>query len=420
MLKLMKLLTAPLVLTLLFSFMVIYPYDGYEYSGIRRLARLQMIIQGQLKGSIPPPGGRKQFKDIKLNLISTRADSLKTFPPNNPELQKKIEALFPNRDESYSVAVLDISPGKKMRFASRQIDRQFAPGSVGKLLIAAGLFKELQRLYPDDVNKRLNLLKTHIIKADKWINVDTHEIPIFNSETNQFSFRAAKEGDSFTLFEWADHMLSQSANAAASIVWKELILMRKFGKSYPISYEAETQFFKTASKKELQDSAMSIVNDPVREIGIAEKDWRLGSFFTNTGKKIVPSSGSYATPRGLMQYLIALESGKVVDEWSSLEIKRLMYMTAKRIRYASSPALADDAVYYKSGSQYKCKPEEGFSCGKYKGNVENYMNSVAIVEKSEDRIYLVALMSNVLKKNSAVEHQSLATFIDRALWPKKK
>lgn len=120
-----------------------------------------------------------------------------------------------------------------------------------------------------------------------------------------------------------------------------------------------------------------------------------------------------------MQFLIALESGKVVDPWSSLEIKRLMYMTAKRIRYASSPALTNDAVYYKSGSLYRCKPEEGFVCGKYMGNVENYMNSVAIIEKPGDRVYLVSLMSNVLKKNSAVEHQSLATFIDRALWPIK-
>ena len=48
-------------------------------------------------------------------------------------------------------------------------------------------------------------------------------------------------------------------------------------------------------------------------------------------------------------------------------------------------------------------------------NVENIMNSVIIVEQPDGRIYLVGLMSNILKKNSAVEHQSLATFIDRIL-----
>ena len=90
-------------------------------------------------------------------------------------------------------------------------------------------------------------------------------------------------------------------------------------------------------------------------------------------------------------------------------------MTARRIRYASSPALANAAVYFKSGSLYRCKPEPDFICEKYKGNVENIMNSVIIVEHPDGKIYLVGLMSNILKKNSAVEHQSLATFIDRIL-----
>ena len=99
----------------------------------------------------------------------------------------------------------------------------------------------------------------------------------------------------------------------------------------------------------------------------------------------------------------------------SLELKKLMYMTARRIRYASSPDLAKAAVYFKSGSLYKCKPEPGFTCKKYMGNVDNYMNSVAIVEQPDGRVYLVALMSNVLKKNSAVDHQTIASQIDRIL-----
>ena len=43
------------------------------------------------------------------------------------------------------------------------------------------------------------------------------------------------------------------------------------------------------------------------------------------------------------------------------------------------------------------------------------MNSVAIVEQPDGRVYLVAVMSDAPYKNSAVEHQSLATFIDRIL-----
>lgn len=87
-------------------------------------------------------------------------------------------------------------------------------------------------------------------------------------------------------------------------------------------------------------------------------------------------------------------------------------MTDRRIRYATSPRLTKAAVYFKSGSLYKCKKEEGFECKKYMGNVENYMNSVAIVEHPDGTVYMVALMSNVLKKNSNIDHQTLATYID--------
>jgi hypothetical protein len=399
----------------LIEFIWSYPYNGYEHTGIRRLKRLQMIKDGQLKGTSLPIGGQKQITDIKLNLLGSRGDSLQFIPKEDAVLQKKIETLFPNRDESYSLALLDITSGKPFRFASRQMERQFSPGSVGKLAIVAGLFTELSRLYPDSTERRLALLKSRIVTADKWIIYDTHPIPVFNLETNQIIYRAVKEGDLFSLFEWTDHMLSASANSAASIVWKELILMRVFGNRYPVSYEEDNELFARTPKLELQKIALSVVNDPLRTIGIAEKDWQLGSFFTNTGKKMIPGAGSFASPKGLMQYLIALERGKIVDEWSSLEIKRLMYMTAKRIRYASAPALEKAAVYFKSGSQYKCRPEEGFECGKYMGNVQNYMNSVAIIEQPDGPVYLVVLMSNVLKKNSAVEHQTLATYINRLI-----
>ena len=393
-----------------------YPIDGYKWTGIRRLLRVSLIVEGKLKGTKPPAGALKSYNDIKLNLMNARGDSLAQLPAVDPALQKQIDALFPNRHESYSIAVLDITPGKPIQFARRQEDRQFPPGSVGKLAVAAGLFTELKNIFPDSTEKRRELLRNRMVVADKWIHVDSHEVPVFDPETNISKFRPAREGDVFSLYEWADHMLSASANSAASIVWKEVMLMRAYGKNYPPTREQEKEFFEKTKKSELTEIAMSVVNDPLQAIGISEEEWHLGSFFTNTGKRLVPGSGgSLGTPIGLIKYLVALERGKIVDAWSSLEIKRLMYMTAKRIRYASSPALTNCAVYFKSGSQYKCKPEEGFKCGKYMGNVENYMNSVAIVEHPEGSTYLVALMSNVLKKNSAVEHQTIATYVDRIL-----
>jgi hypothetical protein len=115
-----------------------------------------------------------------------------------------------------------------------------------------------------------------------------------------------------------------------------------------------------------------------------------------------------------MRYLLRLEQGRIVDVWSSREIKRLIYVTERRIRYASSPALAEAAVYFKSGSLFKCAREPGFTCKPYAGNVKNYMNSTAIIEspaKGRKLYYMTTLVTNILRKNSAAEHQALATQI---------
>jgi hypothetical protein len=120
-----------------------------------------------------------------------------------------------------------------------------------------------------------------------------------------------------------------------------------------------------------------------------------------------------------MRFLLHLEQGKVVDEFSSLEIKRLLYITQRRIRYASSPALYDAAVYFKSGSFYRCRTEPGFTCGKYRGNALNLLNSVAIVESPagdpNGLFYMVVMTSNVLKHNAAVLHQSIGTYLHRLI-----
>ena len=116
-----------------------------------------------------------------------------------------------------------------------------------------------------------------------------------------------------------------------------------------------------------------------------------------------------------MKFLIQIEQGNVIDEQSSLEMKRLMYMTDRRIRYAQSPVLKEAAVYFKSGSLYKCDRSKGEACGKYMGNVQNFMNSVIIVEHPNNKKYMVVLMTNVLRKNSASDHMYLAGSIDKLI-----
>lgn len=398
-----------------------YPIDGYTTTGIRRLLYLQMVKDGEIVGTLPKDGGLLSIHDIKLNLLGERGDSLEVLPKPDAVFQKSIDALFPVLDESYSIAVLEITEGYPIRFAKRKERLGYQPGSVAKLIVAAALFNELKKLYPDSFEKRQELLKTKFVRGGVWVNYDEHTIPVFNAESKKLVKRVAIEDDVFSLYEWADHMLSASNNGAASVVWREVLLMNVFGKDYPdLTEEQANEYFTKTPKSQLMTLSVEVVNEPIRNAGIEVEELRLGSFFTGSAKKIIPGSGgSLGTPVGFIKYLIAIERGKMVDEASSLEIKRLMYMTAARIRYASSPHLNTAAVYFKSGSLYQCKQEEGFVCQKYMGNVNNFMNSVIIVEHQNGTKYLVALMSNVLKRNSAVDHNALASKIEQVIRKKR-
>jgi len=126
---------------------------------------------------------------------------------------------------------------------------------------------------------------------------------------------------------------------------REAMLLRHFGKAYPPS-EAEIQrFFKDTPRAELTALYEKTFVEPLRRNGLDPAQFRQGSWFTAEGKQRVNGVGdSYGTARELMRYLLRMEQGRLVDEFSSREIKRLIYVTERRIRYASSPALAEAAV----------------------------------------------------------------------------
>jgi len=199
------------------------------------------------------------------------------------------------------------------------------------------------------------------------------------------------------------------------MVMRDAMLLRHFGREYPVTEERLHAFFKDTPGAELTRLFQQTFWEPITRNELKLDQIRQGSFFSAQGKRNVAGGGnSYATARSLMQLMLMMEQGRLVDEWSSRQLKRLLYMTERRIRYASAPELKDAAVYFKSGSLYKCKAEEGFTCGQYKGNVINYMNSVAIVEQEIEGSklhYIVIVISNVLRINSAQEHQSLGTAI---------
>ncbi|WP_047415815.1 serine hydrolase [Cellulophaga sp. Hel_I_12] len=414
--KKILLLAAAIILCLAFTSITLYPIDGYEQTGIKRLLRLELIKNGALKETTPlPEGAKKSWSDIQLNLSERASDSVGSFFQIDETFQKEINGLFRGLDKSYSLTVLDISDIDHIRYAKRNETAGYQPGSVGKLAVLIALFTQLEKIYPDSWESRTDLLKHKNVKAGVWGLTDEHTIPIYNIEKKTQIKRQVVASDVFSLYEWADHMLSVSNNGAASIVWREALLMAAFGQEYPeLTDEKALEYFKTTPKKELTDLANDVVNLPLRELGISHDEWRLGSFFTRGANTYVgDKGGSIGTPVGMMKFLVQLEQGQVVDAQSSLEMKRLMYMTDRRIRYAQSPSLKDAAVYFKSGSLYKCDRSNGQVCGKYMGNIQNFMNSVIIVEQPDNCTYMVVLMTNVLGKNSASDHMYLASAIDK-------
>lgn len=392
-----------------------YPIDAYQLTNIRRLDYIQQVVDGNIKGRLPVPGAMKSINDICLNLMNPMGDSLYVIPTPDPALQKALNSLFPSLNANYSVALLDITVGRPARYAGRKETAGYQPGSVGKLAVLLAVFTELAKIYPDSFALRQELLCTKEVRGGVWALTDEHTVSIFNTQTQILKKRTVQANDVFLLYEWLDYMMSVSNNGAAAVCWREAILMRAFGKDYPNLTGAKAEeYFKTTPKSELSELSINVVNEPLRALGIAHDEWRLGTMFTSGAcGRIPPKGGSIGTPLGLMKFLINMERGLAVDEESSLEMKRLFYMTDRRIRYASAPALRDAAVYFKSGSLYKCRREEGYSCAKYKGNVDNFMNSVAIIEHPDGTTYMVALMSNVRKKNSANDHMALAASIDK-------
>ena len=392
-----------------------YPLDGYGDTGIRRLEGVRLAQQGVVRDVKQPPGAMLNLAQVQPRLIGQTFD----LPAPDAAFTQRMSGVLTGNMDAYGVALLDLSDPAKPLYAEHRADHQQNVGSVGKLVVALALFQALADLYPDDVEARRKVLKTTMITADSFSQSDHHTVRMFDPASRTLTRRTVRIGDQATLYEWLDWMLSPSSNSAAGMVQREVMLLRHFGKAYPAP-EAEIQrFFNETSKGELSKLYAAAFHEPVTRNGLDIEHLRQGSFFTAGGKARVPGAGdSYGTARELMRFLLRLEQGRLVDVFSSTEIKRLIYLTEVRIRYASSPALAPAALYFKSGSLFQCKPEAGFSCKPYAGNVKNFMNSATVVESpAQDRklFYISTLVTNILRKNSAGEHQALATRIQGAL-----
>jgi hypothetical protein len=392
-----------------------YPLDGYEETQMLRLEAYRLAQTGKVRGRLLPPGALLPGDGIRLRLLD-RPDF--QIPAPDAELQASILALLGEDADGYGLAVLDLTDPSRPRYAEHNSERPQNPGSVGKLMVALAWFQALADVYPDDTSRRHALMLDARHAADSFIIHDSHKVPFWQPGDPGVEQRPIRAGDEGNLWTWLDWMASSSSNAAASTVMSQLILLKHFGARYPVPRQEAERFFRDTPKSKLSRAFLDAIQTPISRNGMDLAKLRQGSFFTREGKSRVPGTNSVSTPLELMRFLVALEKGQLVDAYSSLEIKRLLYLTEKRIRYGASPALRRAALYFKSGSLYNCREEPGFECGKYRGNVRNFLNSTTIIETDEpgrQLHYIVVLLSNVLKKDSAAIHKQLATEIHRLM-----
>jgi hypothetical protein len=392
-----------------------YPLDLSEATGITRLEAYRLGQKGRERvgGELLPKGALLPGSAIQLTLQDQPEFAI---PPPDPELGAQLRRALGPDAPYYSLALLDLTDPEHPRYAGVNPDQAQIPGSVGKIMVALAFFQALADLYPDDLEARRRVLRTTEVTADGFIRNDDHEVPFWKPGDPKVERRPIREGDVANLWTWLDWMISSSSNAAGSEVMAQLVLLRRFGRDYPVPAAQAAAFLAKTPKPELTRIYLGAMLDPIGKNGLDRRRLQQGSFFTREGKARIPGTGSTATAGQLLAYLVRMEQGRLVDPFSSLEIKRLLYLTEQRIRYASQPTLADSALYFKSGSLYSCKPEAGYACGKFLGNRLNYMNSMVLVE-TPDRTpplrYAVAVLSNVLKKNSADVHRALALEIHR-------
>ncbi|MDH5502024.1 MAG: hypothetical protein OEY72_13080 [Gammaproteobacteria bacterium] len=391
-----------------------YPLDGSEESGIRRL---QGYLLAQETPGAPKlwPGQLLGTAEIGLRLKDYTGPDFDELP-EDADLAGFLAKTLRNRDPSYSMVLIDMTNPDSIRWAGLRPDIRQNAGSVGKLVCMAALFHALAEAFPD-TEDRARVLRESVSPAGSWVSNEIHKVPKWDEKSQRNFHSIIVPSDKFRLSEWLDHAISASANGAGSIIWREAMLIRHFGAEYPKSFEESERFFNETPKKELFELAQALVTEPLAAAGIDTTSLQQGSFWTSNSKNKVPGRISFATPRELARLVFRIEQGRLVDSWSSLQMKKYMYLTKRRYRYSYAPELGSSAVFFKSGSLYSCKPEAGFRCDKYMGNDRNMMNSVAVVEGvgEAEPHYMAVLMSNVLKFNSAWDHSRIAAAVHETI-----
>ncbi len=382
-----------------------YPLDGYDETEISRL-------DGYFHSLLTDSGLQNLTAGALLSIteLKLKKPAIKSVPVRE-DLSLKSQILNIMPSGNVSLSLLNISDPANPQYVGINDNQQFIPGSIGKIMVATSLFDALAKIAPRSTEAREKILRERIITANEFIEKDEHVVPFWDETSRKIYFRPLQIGDQANLWTFLDWMLSASSNAAASMVMREVLLMNHFRKNYPPTQAEEMRFFASSVPQSILASSFS---RPMSALGFAPSRLFQASFFTARAKSLISGAGSSANTRDLVSLLLKIENGTLVDEFSSLEMKRLLYLTQHRERYVGVSVLNDAAVYFKAGSLYKC----GGSCEKYEGTKLNMLNAAVIVEDpvGKDRVhYLLALSTNIVRRNSEQIHKSIAANIHRII-----
>ncbi len=378
-----------------------YPLDEYGDTGIKRLEGLRRAVRTTPDAWVVSPGGEMPSSKVELSLAD-RPDF--RVPPADRTFSAELSQILGQDARGWSLAVLDLTYPDRPRFGVVNPDAHMNAGSAGKIVTALALLTAVGDVYPDPEDRE-RVLRETVVVADEFIRNDTHEVPWWEPDEKLVARRPIEEGDQGNLYQYLDWSLSNSSSAAAAIVQREALLLRRFGRAYPVDPATADAWLDRTSKGELGRELAAANREPLARSGISRDRLQQGSLFTREGKKRLPGQSSWATGRGLIDYLVAMEKGQLVDLWTSLEMKRLLYVTDKRVRWAGAAELREAAVFFKSGSLFRCGGRG--PCGDYAGNTWNFLAAVADVQmpqRDPPIHYLVGAISNVLGQYSIPEH----------------
>ena len=241
-----------------------YPLDGEPYSRISRLEGYYRALQ--------TPSGRDNLSEGALLSLDQAAPSCLNCPEHipqvDPSLQRELLDILGRYKRDISISLLDITRPESLRYAEHNAVNQFLPGSVGKVLVALAIFNELSLRYPNNLEKRRQLLRSRLLSADEIINSDSHEVPFWLPEKREVLLRPLVLGDTANLWTYLDWMLSASSNAAASMLMKEAVLFRHFQSRYPPTASQEAKFFAAGNKSKLASLLSSSMSASVTAAGL--------------------------------------------------------------------------------------------------------------------------------------------------------